>query len=312
MSNYTEREAHQGLRRYIAGYWLFSKEAEESGLSLDYAWPEVNGSLLFVLGDPIQAAGHEGLGSVATGGIRRPIALRLEGRTRLVGLRFRPGGMRFLLDLSPAELGGLETLDGAWFRGLAARLEARAEDDADGIATCLDDALGERLAASSPRSRDAVERSCPRCPFRACLSDLARANCRSARSLQREWPSMSGYCPSEDLSIARCEMARAALFKGAEYDLSTLALDLGFCDLPHFCKSFKRWTGFTPRGYARFVDPYKSAFDGWYSRIRPFEEKEGSRACDTKDYRASAQACIRTSPTADPAGAAAFSTSSRP
>ena len=273
---YAEYSFSPGLSPFVSGYWTFEKEAGEGSLDLDYAWPEAGGSLIVSLGDPVMGPAGPFPSVVVAAGIRTPIELRLPERARMTGFRFRAGGMRALLGLSPAEVGGVEALAGSWTRELAERLFALSDTD-KGAAIALESALAAQLRRGETWARAArAEILFIRRLERADVPFLACEGRGSLRSLQRAWPEASGYCPCEYRAVLRCELARVALFSQPDRELSELALDLGFFDLPHFCRTFKRWSGLTPEGYRRFVEPHRARFPGWGSIILAGAGKDGA------------------------------------
>jgi|GEM_PF-6965619 AraC-like DNA-binding protein len=258
----------------VAGAWIFEKTKGDKGLDLSYAWPEVGGSLVFTLGDSVHASCGRALPRIAlAAGIRSPVALKLPPGTSLVGIRFRSGGMRAFLGVSPAEVGGIDAFGGAWARELFDRLSLLvngADADADGVVSLLDSALSAspyRRETWLSSARAELKFACS--PAQMGIPSLACEQCCSLRSLQRTWPEASGYCPSQYRAVLRCELARFALFLRYPRDLSALALDLGFFDLPHFCRTFKRWTCHTPEAFCRLVEPYRSRFACWGSVLQP-------------------------------------------
>lgn len=271
---YKERRAGPALAGLVAGYWLF-EGGNELALFQDYAWPEVNGSMIVTLSGSYRGTRGACPGCLAVGGLREAVEIRMHRRPRLIGLRFRPGGMRALLGVSPAEIGGIERLSGAWVRELEERLAACAPADEKAAFACVEAALSRRLSSGAGTAGAHPSKSYP-CPLCARVGDCATLCGRSLRSLQRDMRWLSGYSPSEYRAVARCELARDALFRRSFTSLADLALDLGYCDLPHFCKSFKRWTGFTPEGYADFTAPYHGLFSDWNRAIVPFERQEAS------------------------------------
>jgi AraC-like DNA-binding protein len=269
MPRYIEHTAHAELMPYVAGYWLFDAGEEGRDLEPDFAWLEAHGSMLFSLADPPQGAGAACARPIAAGGVRLPHTLRLGARTRILGLRFKAGGMRLLFSLSPAEPRGVETVADSWEEELGEKLAELGPDKDEAAFRLAESALLARPKASSERRRRKLARSCQLCPFGPGSHIAAGVRLVSTRTMQRAWPEFGGYGPRDYVAVVRCELARNALCRQRSTGLTDLALELGFCDLPHLCKTFRRWTGHTPIGYARHVAPYRDCLGTRYSCVKP-------------------------------------------
>lgn len=82
------------------------------------------------------------------------------------------------------------------------------------------------------------------------LSAVAQVAGLSASHFSRAFKATTGVPPHRWLLNARCERAKVELLKPAP-PLAELALDLGFCDQAHFCRSFTRMVGTSPGAWRR-------------------------------------------------------------
>jgi AraC-like DNA-binding protein len=99
---------------------------------------------------------------------------------------------------------------------------------------CLKDFVRELL----PRQRPTLERIAPRLGM-------------SVRTLQRrlkDW----GYSFAQVLDEVRRETAIERIIGGLD-NMTETAFQLGYSDLSHFTRAFRRWTGTTPTEFARSV-----------------------------------------------------------
>lgn len=263
---YIERRARGILSDYVSGYWFFQKKPEEIRFEEDYAWPEVGGSLYVVLGDPVIGPRGPFPPVVLIGGSRSALPIRFLKSTLICGARFRCGGMKALFGILPSKLVGAQGLENRWSRELAERLfDPAHRNDPQTVLSFFAEALAQRIGQI--RDNRGIERRFARSLCGASVSDLAQSCPCSLRTLQRIWPNESGYCLREHKAVLRCEWARYVLYRRETVNLSELGLDLGFYDLAHFCRTFKRWTGFTPEGYRRWTAPYRGAFPEWLSSL---------------------------------------------
>jgi AraC-like DNA-binding protein len=81
----------------------------------------------------------------------------------------------------------------------------------------------------------------------------------SLRQLERFSLEYTGYSPREYIAVRACSEAREKIRQGTYNDLTDLAMDLGFCDQSHFCKTFKKWTGMSPGAYKRYWDQLRGS-----------------------------------------------------
>jgi len=75
----------------------------------------------------------------------------------------------------------------------------------------------------------------------------------SERTFQRRLDSF-GVNYSQLLDQVRLEAARAALVQ-ADRTITEIAFDLGFTDVSHFTRAFRRWTAMSPRQYRKLGPP---------------------------------------------------------
>lgn len=73
----------------------------------------------------------------------------------------------------------------------------------------------------------------------------------SERHLRREFVKYIGIPPSQYRDIKRIKAACHILLAGSRRNLTCIAQDLGFYDLSHFNRAFKRYTGEPPSHYRR-------------------------------------------------------------
>lgn len=287
---YREYSPSPGLAAYVRYLWVFEREADDELFAYDRFLPEVGSYLVFQVDGACRRLDGGGLsqGVAALGNIRERIDVVFEGRTLNIGVRFTASGATMLGICSPLEVSGLVSYDLPWTSALLSRFRELREslrreaperreapvragassganpgisEDLAPFASLLDEALLSRIRSESldPLARlfDSIGTGSGPCAAR-----LLEDHPLSRRSIERRCLEMTGYSPRELCALGRCGLARSALYLAAEPDLSDLALSLGYYDLPHFCRSFKRWGDMTPGEFSRFCQPYRTAMRG--------------------------------------------------
>lgn len=187
-------------------------------------------------------------------GTRRHVA-HLEGKGRVVGVKFKPGGF------FPWSRGPVSTLTE---RAVPLReaLDLDGEDDIERrVLACEDDrvaiSLVEELLRVRLLVRDAQVESVVRLvaiarddPSIASVEALASAAAMTPRTLQRLFHRYVGVGPKWVIRRCRIHEAAERCRDGARVDWAALAHDLGYCDQPHFSREFKAQIGRTPSEYA--------------------------------------------------------------
>lgn len=262
---YREYRPAPALRDFVQHYWVYGKEEQDTEFELDLFTPEVSPFLVFQLGGGYETEMNPGEKSphkiLAAGGCREAVPVRLPGRSLSAGVRFTAAGAAALGAFRPGELGGIEPYEIHWARdareqmGNALKDEVSDAQDWAVAATILDTTFIALLRTGSvPVDADrwrSVEQTLESRGWMVSMEKIANRTGQSLRSLERTCMQVTGYTPAEYRNVLRCDTARAVLNTRPAVDETSLALDLGFCDLPHFCRTFKRWSGQTPAEYRR-------------------------------------------------------------
>ncbi|HEU4950715.1 MAG TPA: helix-turn-helix domain-containing protein [Holophagaceae bacterium] len=197
-------------------------------------------------------AGRSGLAGPTTGRFTRI----LEGRGRVLGVKFLPGGFRPFWGRPVSGLADRVLPLQEAFGDAGAALEAAVlacGDDEDGAVAAAEAFLLARLPEPDPeglRARAIVARiQADRSLTRA--EQVAEAEGLSLRTLQRLFGEQVGVPPKWVLRRCRLHEAMARLESGEGLDLAGLALDLGYADQAHFTRDFKAVLGRAPGTYAR-------------------------------------------------------------
>jgi len=180
---------------------------------------------------------------------------RLEGRGRVLGVKFRPGGFRPFAGHAVSRLSD-RTLPLAEALGRdAGALEELALARADPAAAFdLVQAFLHRRRPVRDETAELVGRIVGRaasdCEITR-VEQLARAFDLGARALQRLFDEYVGVSPKWVIQRYRLHEAVERIAAGRAVDWATLALDLGYADQAHFIRDFRRLVGRSPAVYER-------------------------------------------------------------
>lgn len=200
-------------------------------------------------------AGRSGLAGVSTTRFVR----RLEGRGRVLGVKFLPGCFRPFWSRPVSELTDRVLPLEEAFGPQGAALEAQVLDcgeDLPAALACAEAFLLSRLPAPDPqaqRARALVARILED-PTMMRVEAVAEAAGLSLRALQRLFKDCIGVSPKWVIQRYRLHEALARLESGEALDLAALAIDLGYFDQAHFNRDFKALLGRAPAAYAREAD----------------------------------------------------------
>ena len=199
-------------------------------------------------------------GASRIGGVHTGLFTRhLEGKGRVLGVKFRPGGFRPFYGRAVSELTDRMVPLQEVFGEAAAGLEARALGHAD-----HEGAFGEiqaflaRIAPppdptvdllASFAERIAADREITRVEQLAPLTGLP------VRRLQRLFDEWIGVPPKWVIQRYRLHEAAERIALGEALDWPDLALELGYADQAHFIRDFKKLVGRAPGEYARTLFP---------------------------------------------------------
>lgn len=196
--------------------------------------------------------GRSGLAGVATERFTRV----LEGRGRVLGVKFLPGCFRPFWHASVAGLTDrvvpLKEAFGRRGEELEAGVLACGDDEASAVAVA-EALLTERAPARSPQAAQArrivAKIKDDRTSMRA--EEVAETAKMSLRALQRLFAEYVGVSPKWVINRYRLHEAMDRLEAGDDVDLAAIASELGYFDQAHFIKDFKAMVGRTPGAYAK-------------------------------------------------------------
>jgi AraC-like DNA-binding protein len=247
---FRRREPAPALRAYLEHYWLIDWDLVEPYAAHVVPHPSVN--LVF------QRYGSEpGWGELAGVGLEL-FTRKLEGRGRVCGIQFRPGGFRpFAPDRPVSALTGRQADLAEVFPGAPPGSAARVLDpaDDDGRVAELDRfllSLDPRPDPAAARAMDLVQRAREDRTVRR-VARLAEDGGMSVRTLQRLFAVQVGVSPKWVILRYRIHEAleRAESSPSDPVDWARLAAELGYSDQAHLVRDFTATVGVPPTAYAR-------------------------------------------------------------
>ncbi|MFF1836130.1 DUF6597 domain-containing transcriptional factor [Streptomyces sp. NPDC058231] len=245
--HFRRREPAPALRPYLAFYWLIDWDLPQPYTSYVVPHPSVN--LVF---QHHGSTGEPAFAEVAGVGLGL-FSQTLEGRGRVCGVKFRPGGFRPFAPAHPVSHWSGRRLMADEVLAAPSPVPAvldPAEEDArvaalDAYLLALapePDPQAERATALVERVR--TDRTIRR------VGELARAEGLSARSLQRLFATHVGVGPKWVILRYRIHEALERAETDPEVDWAALAAGLGYSDQAHLVRDFTATVGAPPAAFA--------------------------------------------------------------
>ncbi|MFI6344787.1 DUF6597 domain-containing transcriptional factor [Streptomyces sp. NPDC050560] len=248
---FRRREPAPALRPYLEHYWLIDWDLERPYVSTVVPHPSVN--VVFQ-----RFADAEPFGEVSGIGLEL-FEQKLEGRGRVCGVQFRPGGFRPFAPGRPvsALTGRRVRTDEVWPGRVGAAHDVLAPADEDARVAALDRFLlglepaPDPAAGTAMRLADLVrhDRSVRR------VDDLARAAGLSVRAVQRLFAAYVGVGPKWIILRYRIHEALERAEGAAPVDWAALAARLGYADQAHLVRDFTATVGVPPTAFGQPAPP---------------------------------------------------------
>lgn len=245
--DFRRRAPAPALRPYLEHYWLIDWDLPEPYASHVVPHPSVN--VVFQ-----RYADREPFGEVTGIGLDL-FTKKLQGRGRVCGVQFRPGGFRPFAPGAPVsrwtgrQLPLTDVFPGQ--EGQAAAV--LTPDDEDARVAALDAfllALGPEPDPSADLAMALADRIRTDRTIRR-VDALAAEHDLSVRSLQRLFAAYVGVGPKWIILRYRIHEALEHAETESDVDWAALAADLGYADQAHLVRDFTSTVGVPPTAYAR-------------------------------------------------------------
>jgi len=256
------------LRRYVRCYWTLRAEAVGDP-SPQRVLPDGCVEIIINLGAQFVRYDESGATEsqpreLLIGPTTRHMSIAPTGTTRLVGIRFAPGGAVPFLSVGPQEVrdGAPSLADVAppFDTNVAERL-ALARPGAE--AAILDAALGARLS----RSRRATDRrvlASVRATFATdrslTVDSLISLTGLGARHLERVFRDNVGFGPKTLCRLARFQRVVRAIEPATRPQWARMAARHGYADQSHLAREFREFAGTTLTRYLGELHPMSDHF----------------------------------------------------
>jgi AraC-like DNA-binding protein len=244
------------LRPHIENYWFVAHApGEEVDLKVE-VFVDARADLILNFGAPYRReviGGSSSLHERSNLDAQRlmPIRIQQHGAVRIVGVRFRLGG------LAPFVTGRLDTWTGRTpapekvfgdeIRELESELRATA--DVDISATLLDTFFLGRLRLDEAQTLERAVAALTVSGGRIPIGELALTAGASPRQLERLFARGLGLAPKTVGRVLRFQHALRSLMADPGVPLGDVAADAGYFDQAHFVRDFREFSGGVPRGY---------------------------------------------------------------
>ncbi|MFI9629510.1 DUF6597 domain-containing transcriptional factor [Streptomyces sp. NPDC052042] len=247
---FRRREPAPVLRPYLEHYWLIDWDLEQPYTSHLVPHPSVN--LVF---QRYEAPLAHGTGYAEVSGIGLELFVqKLEGRGRVCGVQFRPGGFRPFAPGRPvSDWTGRRLPVGEVFTPSAPPSAVLDPADEDARVAALDAyllALGPEPDPQADRAMALVDLVRADRTVRR-VDALARAGGLSPRSLQRLFALYVGVGPKWVILRYRIHEALERAESGPDVDWAALAAELGYSDQAHLIRDFTATVGVSPTAFAQ-------------------------------------------------------------
>jgi AraC-like DNA-binding protein len=197
---------------------------------------------------------QEGEGRIH-GIVRTKFSRRLEGAGMALGTKFRPGAFAAFVDFSMTRLVGRSLSLSEAFGADGGRLEREVAGQEDVVeqVTAVERFFAERIGEPDPGFElvCAVVADMLASAPDVKVDEVAARHGLSARTLQRVFRRYIGVGPKWVLQRYRLHEAAERMAAGEAHDLTRLALELGYFDLAHFTRHFRRAVGRSPTAFLR-------------------------------------------------------------
>jgi AraC-like DNA-binding protein len=241
---YRELAPHEVLRPYIDAYWTVT--GDNTGHLPDKVLPD--GCVDIILNTGPAFAPEIGAGVMNTGQAyligtmtRFKEMIRPPG-TRLIGVRFKPGGFPFFYDHRLLKDTADRTLE------FDPKLVPEIPEDAPGLQVRLDRFFHARLTCPSSQALTLIH-SVEEAKGNITVAGLAKRNYSTVRQLERVFSLHLDISPKEFINVTRYRYALEKIRRERrEKRLLDIACECGYYDHAHLANEIKKYTGSIPGG----------------------------------------------------------------
>jgi AraC-like DNA-binding protein len=250
---YKEIRPHQLLADYVDAYWV----SAVTQFSRQRILPDTCADIIFNISEDIIDVGSGEIVAPNTAFVVGTMTTfqdsLMPAHTRMLGIRFRPGGLNAFtglpLQLITDEQLALKEIAGGWHSRLESLLEK--EKSLSAKINCLENFLLQRLPVQNisadkiKHSVSLIQQSHGSIP----VATLAAEAFMSLRNFERCFLQSVGVSPKKFSRIVRFMEIKQQLKTSSYTHLLSLALDNGFYDHAHLTREFRLFCGDSPTTY---------------------------------------------------------------
>ena len=189
-----------------------------------------------------------------------PISLDVKGAFHLVCMRMYPFAVRILLGVDPKELNDdcfdLKLVEKVDTESTLKMLE-QAEDK-NTIVRIIEGYFNELLqnASTNPDYRIKLATNLIlKSNGTISVKELREKLCVTERTLERHFLKEIGITPKQFAKVIQFSTSMQQITEADYLNLSEIGYESGFADQSHFIRSFKRFTGKTPKEFQQEISP---------------------------------------------------------
>jgi AraC-like DNA-binding protein len=238
-ARYAEFAPRAGLADHVACLWVFEgRDADED----QRIAPDGCCELILHLGEPYLERGADGAlvrqpRTLFAGQLTRPLHLRAEGHSHVIGVRFRTAGAH-------AYFGG--AMDAVTDRRAPwPAIGLTATDETGRLAQLQDHVAGEIARHGCPVD-PVIDRCVALLEAGATIEALCRETGLAHRTLQRRFAVRIGISPRMLAAVIRFRRVFEALRDATSATWTQTAHEAGYFDHPQMARDFRRFVGCTP------------------------------------------------------------------
>lgn len=247
-----EYPVDEELRSVIACYWHTSKGVLGCPSSFEVQ-PDGYAEIIFYFGSScsiVQGGKLLNLSSpFIVGLLDQPAVFYTEGQVEIIGIRCNPWTVFNLLGM-PAGNATVYPLKHT-IANLQSVLDASIQHGVEDAVMKLEDyfinAHRFRLDIVVSKAGDVLREAKGSLP----VNQLAASTHATVRTLERKFKRSSGHTVKDVSALIRFEQVRNELWHNPVVNLARLAHELGYTDQAHLSREFKRYSGSSPRAFAK-------------------------------------------------------------
>ena len=188
----------------------------------------------------------------------KPISLDTKGAFKLVGIRLYPFAVRILLGIDPKVLNDdcfdLKLIENVDTQSRLKNLQQT--DKASDIVDILADYFNELLQNASINPDYRIKLAINLILKTNGIISIKEVRDRlyiTERTLERHFLKEIGVTPKQFAKIIQFSSSLKQMTETDYYNLTEIGYDTGFADQSHFIRSFKRYTGKTPKEFQKQI-----------------------------------------------------------